>query len=73
LAGTEERAVSVAAARAFGHPVGPVIGAIEWRDAERRFLEILERKLEIPGLENVKEARHNYDEKHGSVEDIFSS
>jgi len=50
-----------------------VSGAIEWRDAERRFLEILERKLELPGLENAKQARHIYDEKHGPLEDIFSA
>ena len=56
-----------------GHPVAPVSGAIEWRDAERRFLEILERKLEIPGLETVKQARYLYDERHGSLEDIFSA
>jgi hypothetical protein len=39
-------------------------GALEWRDAERRFLEILERKVELPALQNVKDARHVYDEKH---------
>jgi hypothetical protein len=58
---------------AFGHPVALVNGAIEWRDAERRFLEILERKLEVPELDAVRQARLVYDEKHGPLEDIFSA
>jgi len=60
-------------AQAFGRPIGAIGGAIEWRDAERRFLEILERKLATPELKVVKDARDAYDDTHGPLDDPFSA
>jgi hypothetical protein len=54
----------------FGHPLGLTPGAIPWFAAERRFLEDLRRKLEVPGLAAVREVIAEYDKKHGPLKDL---
>lgn len=54
----------------FGHSLALTPGSIPWQTAERRFLDELRRKLQVPVLQAVQKVINEYDQKSGPPQDL---